>query len=60
MEETSDGLHEKQKHGRRYGRRYGYGSGWTALGCIDSNNNYSKWLIQYLILTFLHGRYDSD
>ena len=38
MEEPNDGLHEKQKHGRRYGRRYtflAFGSGWTALGCID-------------------------
>ena len=38
MEEPSDGFHEKQKHGRRYGRgqtSFAFGSGWTALGCID-------------------------
>ena len=38
MEEPSDGHHEEQKHGRRYGRRQtslAFGSGWTALGCID-------------------------
>ena len=37
-EEPSDELHEKQKRGRRYGRKYTYlefGSGWTALGCVD-------------------------
>ena len=31
-------LDEEQKHGRRYGRRstsLAFGSGWTALGCID-------------------------
>ena len=42
MEEPSDGLHEKQKHGRRCCRKQTYlafGSGWTALGCIDNNNN---------------------
>ena len=41
MEKPSDGLHEKQKHGRRYGRRYTclvFGSGWMAFGCIDPNN----------------------
>ena len=42
IEESSDELHEKQKHGRRYGRRQTslvFGSGWTALGFIESNNN---------------------
>ena len=42
MEEASDGLHEKQKHGRRYGRGeafLAFGSGWTALGCVGRNNN---------------------
>ena len=42
MEEPSDGLDEKQKYGRRYGKRqtsWAFGSGWTALGCIDTNNN---------------------
>ena len=37
-EEPGDGLHEEQKHGRRYDRRQislAFGSGWTALGCID-------------------------
>ena len=38
MEELSDSLQEKQKHGRRYGRRsLAFGSGWTALGCIGRN-----------------------
>ena len=33
---NQDGLHEKQKHGRRYGRgSLAFGSGWTALGCRD-------------------------
>ena len=38
MEEPGDGLHEEQRHGRGYGTRYtslAFGSGWTALGCID-------------------------
>ena len=38
MEEPSDGLLEKQKHGRRDGRRWtswAFGSGWTDVGCID-------------------------
>ena len=40
MEEPGDGLHEEQKHGRRHGRRsLAFGSGWTALGSIDPNNN---------------------
>ena len=42
MDEPSDGLHEMQKHGRRYDRgctSLTFGSGWTALGCIDPNNN---------------------
>ena len=42
MEEPSDGLHEKQKHGR-YGRSYtslAFGSGCKALGSIDPNNNH--------------------
>ena len=37
-EEPSDGLHEEKRHGRGYGRRetsLAFGSGWTALGCID-------------------------
>ena len=40
MEEPNDGLHEKQKHGRRYGRRLislAFGSGWTAISCIEHN-----------------------
>ena len=38
MEEPSDGLYEEQKYRRIYARRYtflAFGSGWTALGCID-------------------------
>ena len=35
MEEPSEVLHEKKKHGRRYGGRLAFGSGWTAFGCID-------------------------
>ena len=36
MEEPSDGLHEKLNPGRRYGKgSLAFGSGWTALGCID-------------------------
>ena len=40
MEEATDGLHKKQKPGKRYGRGWislAFGSGWTALGCIDPN-----------------------
>ena len=43
MEEPSDGLHEKQKPGRRYGRgqtSLAFGSGWT--DCTDPNNNKNK------------------
>ena len=43
MQEPSDWLYEKLKHGRRYGRRLtflAFGNEWTVLGCIDSNNNY--------------------
>ena len=42
VEEPSDGLREKQKHGRRYGRGQTFlvfGNGQTVLGCIDSNNS---------------------
>ena len=46
MEEPGDGLHEEQRHGRGYGGEYTYlafGSGWTALSCVDPiyiyNNN---------------------
>ena len=42
MEEPSDGLHEKQKHGKSYGIGLTYstfGSGWTVFGCIDPNPN---------------------
>ena len=42
MEEPSDELHEKQKPGRKYDRELpslGFGSEWTALGCLDPNNN---------------------
>ena len=38
MEEPGDGLHEEQRHGRGYGEEYtslAFGSGWTALGCVD-------------------------
>ena len=38
QEGPSVGLRKKQKHGRRYGRRWttlAFGSGWTALDCID-------------------------
>ena len=38
MEESSNGLNGKQKHGKRYGRSLTYlafGSGWRAPGCID-------------------------
>ena len=34
MEEPGDGLHEEQRHGRRW-TSLAFGSGWTALGCID-------------------------
>ena len=34
MKGPSDGLKEKQKHGVFLA----FGSGWTALGCIDPNN----------------------
>ena len=37
MEEPSDGLDEKQGHGRRQ-TSLAFGSGWTVLGCIDPNN----------------------
>ena len=52
MEEPSDGLHEKQKYGRRYGRKYTYlafGSGWTALGCIDHI------YIYFIGIKYIHG-----
>ena len=42
MEEPSDGIHEKQKYGIKYDRKQtslAFGSGWTALGCIDPNDN---------------------
>ena len=56
MEEPSDGLHEKQKRGRRYGKgqtSLAFGSGWTALGCIDpinnnNNNNNNNLMIIYI------------
>ena len=36
MEGPSEGVYEKQKHGRRYDRRsLAFGSGWTILYCID-------------------------
>ena len=38
MEEPSHGFHEKQKFGKRL-TSLAFGSGWTALGCIDPNNN---------------------
>ena len=41
MEGPSDGLHEKQKPGRRNGRRYtslAFGFGRRALRYIDPNN----------------------
>ena len=38
-EKLSNGLNEKQKHGRRNGRSLAFGNGWTALGCINRNNN---------------------
>ena len=44
MEGPSDGLNEKQKHGRRYGRGYtslAFGSRWTVLGCIDPKIKFS-------------------
>ena len=50
MEEPSDGLHEKQKHGRKYGRRYtslAFWGGWTALDCTDPNKK--------IILTSITG-----
>jgi hypothetical protein len=36
MGKPSDGLHEKQKHGRRLGI-LAFGNGWVALGCINPN-----------------------
>ena len=39
MEEPSDGLHEKQKHGRRYGRRQTSGNEQTALSCVDPDDD---------------------
>ena len=41
MEEPSDGVHEKQQHGRSYGRRQtslAFGNEQRALSCIDPNN----------------------
>ena len=38
MEEPGDELHEEQRHGRGYGGEQtslAFGSGWTALGCVD-------------------------
>ena len=64
MEEPSDGLHEKQKHGRIYGRRQtsmAFGNEQTFLNCIDPNNNnnnshyyyYSKKNIKKLSLDYV-------
>ena len=39
IEEPSDELHEKLKHG---GRTLAFGSDWTALCCLDPNNNNSR------------------
>ena len=42
MEESSDWLHEKQKHVRKYGTRQtflAFKNGETAFSCIDPNNN---------------------
>ena len=59
----SGGIHEKQKPGRIYGRRQtslAFGSGWTALGCIDpnsisnnNNNNNNKFTSLYKIFIYL-------
>ena len=41
MEEPSDELHEKQKHGKRYGRRQtslAFGNGYAAPNYIDPDN----------------------
>ena len=38
MEEPGDGLHEEQRHGRGYSGEQtslAFGSGWTALGCVE-------------------------
>ena len=41
MEEPSDELHEKQRHGRSYGKMYtlAFGNGLLVLSHIDNNNN---------------------
>jgi hypothetical protein len=42
LQKPSEELHDKQKHERRYGRTLTsltFGNGYTALSCIDSNNN---------------------
>ena len=40
MEKPGDGLDEEQKHRRGCGRRsLAFGNGYTALTCIDPNNN---------------------
>ena len=51
MEEPSDRLGEKQKHGRGYGKKYrhlAFGSEWTDLGCIDLNNKKNVLIILFL------------
>ena len=53
MEEPTDGLHEKQKSGRRYGRGYtslAFGSRWTSLGCIDPDIKIIKIIIIIIII----------
>ena len=57
MEEPSDGLHGEQKHGRICGRRktsLAFGSGWTALVCIDPIYIYIYIIIIIIIIiTFI-------
>ena len=38
MEQPSDGLHDKQKHGIRY-TSFAFGNGEMVLSCIDPDNN---------------------
>ena len=50
MEEPSDGHYEKQKHGRKYGSgqiSLAFGSGWTALGCMDPNKEKEAFFSNY-------------
>ena len=53
MEEQSDRLHEKQKHGRRH-TSLEFWNGQTALSCIDPNNNNQIKIRQFFETLFLN------